>query len=623
MFNRNTRKISPLQKVPFIQRVCLFAAKRHVDPMFLSQVSPAFSETLQSTDYGTTSTIYHNLLQYELGIAKKRFAIEQAVAAKSTPPGAAAAQIGSADDNDGEPKRPVPPFVRTEPLPTDYFLFHLCASPDHKEKFMWLIEALINTKDLWLDYQNPNNGKMTPLVAACICGNERSVELLLHNGANPNVGRRGENVVQNGSYPVLLAALKGKTRMLKALLEAGANISPVNAEFNPVFSCIKSKSSSCVKLLVEKGNCDLAKIRTVGNQSVLDLSIASSYFDGVLFILKKVNDDDVALEQKLLITSGTKYNFDDFGLPRLLGHKNASRAAHYAASSNPLIEALKCGNDKIFKMLLRYCKLDVERQNKLMPSDQQPKLTLAEAYTNVVWNLLPDSSCGSQLCGTLLVHHVTAIAQKYGTDNNKLSETDMKDLESFVAEIEVDPFAPVSIPRIVFDEVKRSHPVVTAAALNATTTFHFLFVPTSPTTLSPVSADLVSVLVSAQSSSKSKMKSLMSEGQAIFAKASPVKGSAASAAFSPTKPRSVIDVLLSDALNGGKNEKKKAVGKSYGKVEAEVLMVFHTKLDKTVAEVLKANPALKKLADEIVIEAASSADKKSTLHLLKSIVSEK
>jgi len=85
------------------------------------------------------------------------------------------------------------------------------------------------------------NGKKLPLTAACLSGCVSVVQLLLTNGANPNLQEESNSdcrylfssLPQTSSdskliYPLLIAVRYGNSDMVTALLNAGADVNAVN-----------------------------------------------------------------------------------------------------------------------------------------------------------------------------------------------------------------------------------------------------------------------------------------------------------------------------------------------------------------------------------------------------------
>jgi hypothetical protein len=78
-----------------------------------------------------------------------------------------------------------------------------------------------------IDWQNPNFQDTTPLYWAAQRGNTGLVEILLRNGANPNLGDK------SGNTPLYLAATFNHIPTVKLLLEYGANTNSEKIMDNP------------------------------------------------------------------------------------------------------------------------------------------------------------------------------------------------------------------------------------------------------------------------------------------------------------------------------------------------------------------------------------------------------
>ena len=71
---------------------------------------------------------------------------------------------------------------------------------------------------------------MTPLIWACYYSNYDIAEVLLENGANPNLrSRLSYGSIPIGSTPLMIAAYNGHAMMVKLLLEHNASKSITDA----------------------------------------------------------------------------------------------------------------------------------------------------------------------------------------------------------------------------------------------------------------------------------------------------------------------------------------------------------------------------------------------------------
>jgi len=78
-----------------------------------------------------------------------------------------------------------------------------------------------------IDWQNPNFQNTTPLYWAAQKGNTGLVQILLQNGANPNLADK------SGNTPLYLAAVFNHVPTVKLLLEYGANTNSQKIQDNP------------------------------------------------------------------------------------------------------------------------------------------------------------------------------------------------------------------------------------------------------------------------------------------------------------------------------------------------------------------------------------------------------
>jgi len=98
------------------------------------------------------------------------------------------------------------------------------------------------------------------LRGACLAGDERSVEILLSRGADPDGWKDWETDSIGGRYgdefssPMALAASRGHVAIIELLLKSGANIDQKEGEGDtPLSVAIWSGQKESVSVLIERG----------------------------------------------------------------------------------------------------------------------------------------------------------------------------------------------------------------------------------------------------------------------------------------------------------------------------------------------------------------------------------
>ena len=101
-----------------------------------------------------------------------------------------------------------------------------------------------------------NNWGATPLMAAVASGNEKSVSLLLKNSGNANAHPQFAQegfIFGGGRSPLMWAAFRGDAKIIKALLDAGADVNSEGMLGTPLSQAAWADRTEAARLLVEHG----------------------------------------------------------------------------------------------------------------------------------------------------------------------------------------------------------------------------------------------------------------------------------------------------------------------------------------------------------------------------------
>jgi ankyrin repeat protein len=165
-----------------------------------------------------------------------------------------------------------------------------------------------NAKAPWWRWGNENNRDFTPLIMAATTGDGEAVELLLANGADPNLtGLNGETALIN-LIRSRRASERGQLRGMKALLEHGAdpNASAGN-NYTPLMMAASDADKDIVRLLIDH-KADLNARTTDHGMTALNL------------ITERNKNSDFLTIAQMLLAAGA-----DVNLPNAYGNTPLSR----------------------------------------------------------------------------------------------------------------------------------------------------------------------------------------------------------------------------------------------------------------------------------------------------------
>jgi ankyrin repeat protein len=205
----------------------------------------------------------------------------------------------------------------------------------------------------------------SPLSKAAEYGNMRVVKLLLEKGADL------DSEDKHGQTPLLLASRKGNVEVVKLLLEKGANVeSKDDSGWTPLLLAAAGKGNGeVVKLLLEKG-------ADIESRDVLDRTPLSQAAEGgdeetVKLLLKKGADLESKDKygQTPLSRSVEKGNKE---IVKLLLKKGANLESKNDCGQTPLSQSAEKGNEEIVKLLL-------EKGANLESKDDSGRTSLSRA----------------------------------------------------------------------------------------------------------------------------------------------------------------------------------------------------------------------------------------------------
>jgi ankyrin repeat protein len=175
-----------------------------------------------------------------------------------------------------------------------------------------------------------NNWGATALMAAAASGNEKSVRLLLKNGADPNAQPgtdHGGFIFGGGRSALMWASFRGDVGIMKLLIDAGAKVNAEGFLGTPLVQAAWGNQTAAARLLIEKG----AQVDQVGRGvdfSALHWAASS--------------EQNSASLVKLLLEHGANPNLEG----------GAQVDAFMDVSQTPLLLARKRGNTPILSALL-------------------------------------------------------------------------------------------------------------------------------------------------------------------------------------------------------------------------------------------------------------------------------
>lgn len=131
-----------------------------------------------------------------------------------------------------------------------YGLLHVAAANNKHEIIPFLIEngADINSK-------TDDKFENTPLILACLSGYEEVAEVLLKNGANPNLeNKTNSTIIETPMTPLVISITKGFTEIVKILIKNRADPNKVSYEgFTPLQYAAIEGNAQIVDFLLKNG----------------------------------------------------------------------------------------------------------------------------------------------------------------------------------------------------------------------------------------------------------------------------------------------------------------------------------------------------------------------------------
>ena len=188
--------------------------------------------------------------------------------------------------------------------------FNIYAINQKESELFWAIKEKKNERDLReilkyrVDFSATNEMGLTPLLYAIECNNERALRVLLEYSdvnmeyrlpdnfaAYPYINKyEGDSVNIGGASPLMFAVFKNNSRIVKELIDKGANVRAKDNEGNSVFlyAC-GFGDGNIIRMLLQKDSSLVNDKTPNGNLNGLHYAAAFNNLNTINFLIKNVD----------------------------------------------------------------------------------------------------------------------------------------------------------------------------------------------------------------------------------------------------------------------------------------------------------------------------------------------